>query len=301
MDIIKFKEEELAKSANDRDKTIKSVSSEIVKLNKLEETIKKMDIAEKVEPDIFEVLKKVSGRDVLIVSYEYGELEKYSIQPLDYSAKRILVDKCISIPVIGEDCIVSIVDAKTKEVIFDNPYYNENTAIQKAHLLGKKAALEDIDVQKSYERSRKQWADERHNDMIKAFEKAEGWFEEGKKYIYPQKEAEWQECVYHRASGLYCGIDLINALEIMKALDEGKEIKKVEKLISKVHSGASFGMLCSIVLHFSKRGPEFFRAESLDYKNAEGDEKEKYDKMLEEVETKNKRYEKELKDEGASK
>lgn len=300
MDTKQFVEKELKEAVEDREKTLKSANKELQELKEYEEIIKKLNISETT--DAIEKVKAANGKSVRIVTYGFKNVDyDHKVQELKYDGGRVLVDGYVSVPLIGRDAVVSIIDAETEEVIFDNPYYKENVAIQKAYLLGKKAGLEEIESEKKSAESRKAWAKERYEETEKAFKKAEGWFEEGKKYIYPQKTENWQECVYYRASDIYHGWDVENALQIIKALDEGKEMKDVEKLIDEGHSGASFGMLCRIVLHFSKRGPEFFREKSDGYKYAKGEDKEKYDKMLEEVEAKNAQYEKELKNEGISK
>lgn len=85
------------------------------------------------------------------------------------------------------------------------------------------------------------------------------WLEEGKKYIYPQKEAEWKRCVNIRADDLYAGLDLDYALEAMNALDKGKSFEEVAQLIEEQnHSGSSYRIVMSIIASFSKNGPEFY-------------------------------------------
>lgn len=90
------------------------------------------------------------------------------------------------------------------------------------------------------------------------------WYERGKKVVYPEKWDKWHECVEGRAHDLYHGFDLVNALEIMEALDEGKSIEEASEIFNNAgHSGSSAAMVLKIVVNFSARGTEFFRANYL--------------------------------------
>ena len=123
----------------------------------------------------------------------------------------------------------------------------------------------------------------------KAEEKIPEWIERGKKFIYPQQEEMWKYCVDVRAHDLYHGNDLENALDIMECLDNGGTIEEANKILDdENHSGTSYGITLSIVLSFSKRGPEFYRA-------VRGENiSERQMKELEKIEKENADYEREL-------
>ena len=90
--------------------------------------------------------------------------------------------------------------------------------------------------------------------------KIPGWIEKGKTLIYPERYEEWEKCVNARASDLYQGIDLENALEIMELLENGGTLDEAKKIFDNAnHSGFSASMVRSIVLTFSKQGPDFYR------------------------------------------
>ena len=94
----------------------------------------------------------------------------------------------------------------------------------------------------------------------KALLNAEEWIKEGEKLIYPERQKEWEECVYKRIDDIYNGKDIEAALEIMKKLDQGYEIDEIKEIIkNQNHSGASESIVRNIILNFSKRGPEFFK------------------------------------------
>ncbi len=102
---------------------------------------------------------------------------------------------------------------------------------------------------------------EKKEREAKALANASEWIEEGKALIYPEREEAWIECVNNRVADLYNGAEVQAALEIMKSLDEGASIDEVKKTFKEQgHSGASAALARSIILHFSKRGPEFYDA-----------------------------------------
>ena len=142
-------------------------------------------------------------------------------------------------------------------------------------------------------------AEERHRrearDRIAKFEAQAGavnetqiaeWIERGEKMIYPAKWEDWGKCVKGRASDLYHGSDLVNAMDVMEALHKGKSTAEATKIAEEAnHSGFSWSMMMKIVTVFSKRGPEFYRA------NHEGEIDHKTEEFLQQLETENKQYE----------
>lgn len=112
--------------------------------------------------------------------------------------------------------------------------------------------------------------------------------EEGKKYVYPQMKDRWEYAVSMRMSDIYKGLDLEKALQLMKMLDEGKPITEVMTAYNNQNtSGNSRSIIKSLVVDFSKRGPEFGRATELNITP----EKEEYYRAKEE---RNRQFEREL-------
>ena len=145
----------------------------------------------------------------------------------------------------------------------------------------------DFEVRQA--RLHKEMEEKRAAEEKKAEEKIPEWIERGKKFIYPQQEEMWKYCVDVRAHDLYHGNDLENALNIMECLDNGGTIEEANKILDdENHSGTSYGITLSIVLSFSKRGPEFYRA-------VRGENiSERQMKELEKIEKENADYEREL-------
>lgn len=108
---------------------------------------------------------------------------------------------------------------------------------------------------------RKQYEEQRAKEKQMARQNAEGWYKRGLAMIYPQKAGDWKQCVEGRVEDLYNGADLANALDIMEALAQGKSIEEATAIFEGAnHSGASASMVLRIVVNFSKRGTEFYRA-----------------------------------------
>ncbi len=116
-----------------------------------------------------------------------------------------------------------------------------------------------------FNRKREEWRKEdkeaQERKKAKVQEQIPYWLEKGSNLIYPERAEEWKQCVEARASDLYQGWDLNAAIEIMEMLENGATIDDAkEALDNQDHSGASYGMVRSIVFSFSKKGPEFYEA-----------------------------------------
>ncbi len=101
------------------------------------------------------------------------------------------------------------------------------------------------------------------SETLQAKSKIPDWIKKGQALIYPQMFDRWETCVSVRAKDIYHGTELDNALEIMSILDrvEGQEgLDQAKQALDNAnHSGTSYQITTSIVLDFSKRGPEFYR------------------------------------------
>ena len=120
-------------------------------------------------------------------------------------------------------------------------------------------------TKEEHEQKMEEWHKE--YEAREAREKAEAeakipsWIEKGKSFIYPERMEKWEECVKARAGDLYHGMDLDSALALMEKLDSGATMEEVKEMFDEQgHSGASAGMVRSILFHFSKRGPEFYES-----------------------------------------
>ena len=102
---------------------------------------------------------------------------------------------------------------------------------------------------------------EQEENKKQAERKIPAWIERGNKLIYPQRQETWKDCVKIRAHDLYNGMELDNALDTMECLENGGTIEEANKILEDAnHSGMSYGITLSIIVSFSKRGPEFYKA-----------------------------------------
>lgn len=148
------------------------------------------------------------------------------------------------------------------------------------------------------ERRRKEleeWRKEEDRKRNEAISKIPEWIKRGEEFIYPQMLQEWERCVVKRARDLYHGWDLEGALEVMLTLDqkEGRNgIEIAKKLLNEQnHSETSYAIVVSIILNFSKRGTEFYRAINNDRKLSNEELQ-----IIKEKENRNKMFEDELND-----
>lgn len=98
--------------------------------------------------------------------------------------------------------------------------------------------------------------EKRHKEAIPELTKE--WIEKGNEILDAEFHETWAKCVPIRLGDLYRGMELGATLDIVKELNAGCELSKAKEIIEgQGHSGMSFGLVCSMVRSFSKRGEEF--------------------------------------------
>ena len=86
------------------------------------------------------------------------------------------------------------------------------------------------------------------------------WIEKGKQILDEDKWDYWAEIVPIRLSDLYQGVELGCCLDIVKILNDGGTLEQAKIIIdNQSHSSMSFGLTCSMVREFCKRGEEFVK------------------------------------------
>ncbi len=107
--------------------------------------------------------------------------------------------------------------------------------------------------------------------------------ERGMKLIPNAKQNEWQKCVDSCTKGVYGGLDVDSALDIMEALDNGTSIDDINQMLENLGlNGYADTAIRNIVLRFSNEGPKFWRETSIFEITPE------QEKILAEIENKNK-------------
>ena len=92
------------------------------------------------------------------------------------------------------------------------------------------------------------------NNILKMPER----MEKGLKLVYPEKQNEYLDFLLSRVK-LSHGFYIDCALEVMQALEDGKSVEEAAELIKDL-GFTSARLVNSVVLSWSKRGPEFFKA-----------------------------------------
>lgn len=114
---------------------------------------------------------------------------------------------------------------------------------------------------RAQEEWRKEYEERTAREEAEAKAKIPAWIKKGEAFIYPERMEKWAECVEARAGDLYHGMDLDSALELMEKLESGASMEEVKEIFDgQGHSGASAGMVRSMMFHFAKRGPEFYES-----------------------------------------
>lgn len=100
--------------------------------------------------------------------------------------------------------------------------------------------------------------EKKHKEAIPNLTKE--WIEKGNAILDEEYRELWAKCVPIRLGDLYRGFELGATLDIVKELNSGCELQKAKDIIeSQGHSGMSFGLVCSMVKSFCKRGDEFVK------------------------------------------
>lgn len=115
-----------------------------------------------------------------------------------------------------------------------------------------------------FDKANEEWLANSIRETEEASRKAEakipGWIEMGKTLgIDPALSKDWEKMVKIRAGDIYHGREIDDAIAIMQKINDGATAKDIkEALAEQGHSGASYGMVRSIVETFSPRGKDIY-------------------------------------------
>ncbi len=120
---------------------------------------------------------------------------------------------------------------------------------------------------KTYKQARKRLFKEMEMEEAKAeleaIESMPTWIERGNKIIPKYKQKDWKKAVKQSIKGLYKGTDAYAALQMMEALEEGKDYEQCLDILRKGdHSGGSATCALYMAADFSDKGPDLFRYEN---------------------------------------
>ena len=180
----------------------------------------------------------------------------------DYSNYLVLVNDVLSISLLGER---TGIDEIAKKEFGIDVYHTLATKEEVDEMIqSSKAYLEKLhsqELDEAIEEGETEYYERKTREQIEAEAKIPAWIEKGKALIYPERTKEWEKCVKVRAGSIYNGHDLDCALILMEKLESGVLIEKVKTMLAEQGlSGGSAAMVRNIILHFSKRGPEFYES-----------------------------------------
>jgi len=117
-------------------------------------------------------------------------------------------------------------------------------------------------TRKTWLKKEKKWAEDYKTKTEKWKKEAEEnlpiWIEEGKKYTHPAKWENWEKTCISSANNDYYGLEVRDALEIMKMIEDGVPFEDIKKIIEKQgHSGMTYSGMMNIILYFQKEDQLF--------------------------------------------
>lgn len=117
------------------------------------------------------------------------------------------------------------------------------------------------DLDKEQEEWLENYKRETEESARQAEAKIPSWIEMGKTLgIDPALTEDWEKMVKTRAGDLYHGMELDAAIAVMQQLNAGATAKDIKSTLDdQGHSGASYGMVRSIVETFSSHGKDIYR------------------------------------------
>lgn len=167
-----------------------------------------------------------------------------------------------------EQAVLRLLEAKEKgESVYcdfnGHKLYSDTVSMDSAYL--EITGKTKVDFDKEKEEWCKKYLEDEKNWKKHASENISNWIEKGEKLIFPERYDDWIKCVITCARGIYYGLDLDYALEIMTLLKDGSTIEQVlEVFKGQSHSGTIESIVRQIVFLFSDRGPEFIEATAYD-------------------------------------
>ena len=134
--------------------------------------------------------------------------------------------------------------------------YSDTVTMDSAYKeITRKTKSEFDDELKQHQENRRR---QQREHKEKTPELAKVWMERGRKILTEDKWDYWDKIVPIRLNDLYEGMELDSCLDIVDILNNDGTLEEAKKEIeNQNHSGMSFGLVCSMVKEFSKRGNEF--------------------------------------------
>lgn len=100
---------------------------------------------------------------------------------------------------------------------------------------------------------------EEFNKKVELSNKSYADFEEGSKYILPQKHKEYRKFVSLCYSDIFEGKEVKYINKFLKDLKEGKQFKEIKSEVDRIfNDGCSYNRAIKAIVKFGENGPEFY-------------------------------------------
>lgn len=217
------------------------------------------------ETDTLAKLKNASDKmvEIEIGLGKIGSEKKTGVLKLENG--NVSLDGKGSYPITGinNHGIKSIVDAETKEVVFENPWYDENDlSVQDGKLFGKKFAVKKAEEEIDNLKRDKEKLAEKIEEMGQLAEIVPTLIEKGENLVFPSMANEWREYVNENAPTSLK--ELQSAVELMETLSKDETLNKANKQAEIIFERSKWSqfnstLVLNAVTSFSQQGPEFYQ------------------------------------------
>ena len=248
------------------------------------------------DPETVKILKSAEGQPVKVSVYTFnvmhGDIEcNLALEEKDGNY-YVKLEKDVAFPLAGKCCVYSVIDAKTKDILFLNTQHTRPVDVQVAAIYGKEKGLSYIHNEIE-EVKEQQIADKKLcNDRTNMLDKAEDIITNSTSLVYPQMQSRWAKHVLKSIDGLYVGKDVLDTIKVLTSLKDGQSDKKAFDAIKEGQTSGSLSAVCDAVLEFGKgtSGAAFYKKHTPSYAFATKEKTEQINKEIERVLARNEEY-----------
>lgn len=222
-----------------------------------------MTRTEIIREEVMESLKTHIGKRVTIEHVWYGTLHKEKSRLRGLENFVNVETENSGIPFVGYGSAIRRITAENGKVLYKNPRIPKdydlraNVDVDRAVRLsfGDEIANKRIKVREESERD---WEERKAAWDSQAKAKSASLIEEGKIFVKPELEGEWQEYARNNTQDGYSAAVVDVSNKVAKALSEGKSPKEAAKTMYDTGiTGFQAGCVAQAISHFHPRGDEF--------------------------------------------
>lgn len=215
--------------------------------------------------NMFDKLREHIGEDVSYTCWWYGSKREETAELKEVNDFSNVVIGCFATPFVGFGAAISNIVSKDGEVLYLNPYIEENydrrldEAVSSARRLifGDRIVQEEIEKK---EKSDREWAEFKERSDIEAKKSKYGLMKEGLTLVKPETAEEWLAFVDENSNDGY-SVSVVKAtVSMMRKFDEGVPFEVAEQQVYNEELGLTgfmAGATANALSHFAKQGEEY--------------------------------------------